>query len=478
MIKKEIEPTMPTSVIIKLLLPAILLNLGNYYIYDIPQELAFSFMNQFKKTPEDVSFLYTLYSIPSIPFAFLGGFIVKKLNSSRSSLFATGAILISSLITLLGVQTTSYFLIQIGRVLYGVTGELNMVAQNTILAEWFSGKILSLAIGFNQTVNNLGLTGSYLLTGMLFEYKKGNFLPFFAGFLSCLISFGANLAYVKYDKEFESWKGMKKIKEDYDDGGEEGEDTVHGGIVDLSLFSDLNILFWINVLIANFQSLTYYGFTSFSSECMIKRFGFSLEEAEKMIGMMPLISLFTVPLYSIFIQKKGYKTLLVSFGNFLGVLSFWVLLNIQEKKSNQIYLAFFLLSQFLSVHSACAWTNLAISVRKRAVSVGFGIAAFFGNIFASIFPIFVGKLIKQDNFKGYQAALGLVFKLALVNFLLSFVLIWKDLSQGGVLFYPENSERVKEILRRREQIEDKRRDFMGYEEVKKEAKRHHLIEVI
>lgn len=339
-----------------------------------------------------------------------------------------------------------------------------MVAQNTILSEWFGGKILSIATGLNQTVNNLGLTGSYYLTGVLFDFNHGNYLPFFAGFLSCLISFLANLVYCYYNGKY------KKIRDEEEEEFERGEEVDEHNI-DFSLIWDLNKTYFLCVLVINLQSITYYGFTGLSSECMIKRFGFTLVEGEKILMLMPLISVFSIPFYSYIALKKGLKTVITAFGNFLGVISFYYLLGIKEKKSSHIYVPVFLLSQFLSIHGACGWTNICLSVRKRAVAIAFGMALFTGNVIASIFPYFIGGLIKSDNYEGYQKALVLFFKIAAFNFIASLVLLWRDLRQGGVLFYPENSEIVKRLIRMREGnggVENEIReiyDFNGEEKI-------------
>jgi hypothetical protein len=64
--------------VIYVLICLIFMNYGNYYINDIPQELGDYFTDYFDKTPEDVEFLYSLYSIVALPMTLLGGLIVTK----------------------------------------------------------------------------------------------------------------------------------------------------------------------------------------------------------------------------------------------------------------------------------------------------------------------------------------------------------------------------------------------------------------
>ena len=53
------------------------LNFGNYYIYDVPQELASAFLRFFDKTPADSEFLYTIYSAPATVMALVSGFLIS-----------------------------------------------------------------------------------------------------------------------------------------------------------------------------------------------------------------------------------------------------------------------------------------------------------------------------------------------------------------------------------------------------------------
>lgn len=194
------------------------LNFGNYYIYDVPQELAGAFLREFHLSPSNIEFLYTLNSIPSIFLAFIGGFIVKKMTARTASLMGTYLVLMSSVVTAFGVFFENYNVILAGRVIYGLMSEICMVSQNTILSDWFSGKYLTLASGINQMVNNSGLAASFFLTSEFYNRTKSIFWPFFWAAVSCLFSFLCNVVYSCLDIRYRgSLRAIEQEQDEQDD---------------------------------------------------------------------------------------------------------------------------------------------------------------------------------------------------------------------------------------------------------------------
>ena len=57
---------------------------------------------------------------------------------------------------MLGGYQHKYWLMLVGRVIFGLGGESMSVAQSAIVSHWFKGKELALALGVNLSVSRLG----------------------------------------------------------------------------------------------------------------------------------------------------------------------------------------------------------------------------------------------------------------------------------------------------------------------------------
>jgi hypothetical protein len=63
-----------------------------------------------------------------------------------------------------------------------------------------------------------------------------------------------------------------------------------------------------------------------STECLIKRFGLTLEEAKDRLFLMPLMSTPMIPVYSSIAVKKGKKTILLIVAFSMAIVSYIMML--------------------------------------------------------------------------------------------------------------------------------------------------------
>lgn len=64
--------------------------------------------------------------------------------------------------------------------------------------------------------------------------------------------------------------------------------------------------------------------------------------------------------------------------------------------------------------------------------------------------MFVGKIIANDTPEEYEAALQFLVKLGMMASLVGFILVAVDRKYGSILYYPENSSRVKNAMKLRD----------------------------
>ena len=128
---------------------------------------------------------------------------------------------------------------------------------------------------------------------------------------------------------------MKKLEEESKDATTNSEQIPeekshsHGGKLDLSMIKDLKDSLVI-LVIANlmFGAQSYFMFTQMSTECFVKRFGLTLEEAKNRLFLMPLIATASIPFYSFLVGRVGKKVLLLSTGYALVLISYILMINL------------------------------------------------------------------------------------------------------------------------------------------------------
>jgi MFS family permease len=105
---------------------------------------------------------------------------------------------IGQLIFAIGGGSQSYGTMVLGRVVFGLGGECMTVAQSSIISQWFKGRELALAFGFNLSVSRLGSVFNGLVEpAVARDYGIGTAL--YVGFGVCCFSWVCGLMLVLVD---------------------------------------------------------------------------------------------------------------------------------------------------------------------------------------------------------------------------------------------------------------------------------------
>lgn len=100
---------------------------GNYFAYDLPSALNTP-LQGYLGTPDEAynynfSLFYSLYSLPNIILPLFGGWLTDRFGAPRLLLILSLLVCFGQLLFALGVQTRLYWLMHLGRFLFGVGGE-------------------------------------------------------------------------------------------------------------------------------------------------------------------------------------------------------------------------------------------------------------------------------------------------------------------------------------------------------------------
>lgn len=159
---------------------------GNYYVYDCVSPLADVLKTQLGFSDSNIGLLQAIYSFPNILMVLIGGIIIDRIGTKRSTLLFGGICFVGAAVTawanapvllalagavslpfesiagLLGHPFTLapgsrlVVVMAAGRLIFGLGAESLIVGVTTAIARWFKGKELSFAFGINLTIARLG----------------------------------------------------------------------------------------------------------------------------------------------------------------------------------------------------------------------------------------------------------------------------------------------------------------------------------
>eukprot|EP01016_Furgasonia_blochmanni_P012900 TRINITY_DN16492_c0_g1_i1.p1 TRINITY_DN16492_c0_g1~~TRINITY_DN16492_c0_g1_i1.p1 ORF type:complete len:199 (-),score=18.60 TRINITY_DN16492_c0_g1_i1:59-655(-) len=127
------------------LLLSLLYTLGFFYAYDNPSALQQALQEEFKINDTQFGLLYSVYSLPNIILPIFGGYAIDWLGVRTSLIIYTALIVAGAVLITVGGYLHSFAFLLSGRVLFGLGGESLIVAQYSVIADWFRGKELAFA---------------------------------------------------------------------------------------------------------------------------------------------------------------------------------------------------------------------------------------------------------------------------------------------------------------------------------------------
>lgn len=418
------------SVLVAVFSTMLLTNFANFYIFDIPQLFEGPFIKKFDITTVEISYLYAIYSIPNFIFAPLGSVLLNHTGLGVGAILFSGIIFASTLIMFLGVNMNSFHLVLIARAIFGIGAETLIVCQATMAEKWFTGKFLSIAIGLNNVLNLSGSALSAYLTPTLFVKSRNLQVPLFFCSVIVFICWVSSFIYLIIE-----WRNVKMIQD------EDEEDEVKFSLRHIKF---LGKLFWILAVVFSFISMSYYQFTNFVTDFLMRRFSYDYLDAKNLVALIPLVVCGLIPFLSVivvWIGKKGYVLILAGFCAFG---SYFYLETLPNEPSTKVTISIIMIGVFFSLYSSVIWTSMALVVPKQATSVALGIATTIQNILMTTLPIVFGAINKSRTPKAYNTSLRVLQGMAICATIFSVIVTITDKVTGKKLDLPENDKSVLE----------------------------------
>ena len=115
-----------------------LLGLGSGVSYHNPGALESQIKKSLGISSTQFSYLYFLYQIPNTVLPIVGGFLMDGFGSGirLGAVAFAGLVLIGQIIFAVGAFAATFWIMAVGRFIFGIGGELLTVAQTTFVVTW------------------------------------------------------------------------------------------------------------------------------------------------------------------------------------------------------------------------------------------------------------------------------------------------------------------------------------------------------
>ncbi|PVV03192.1 hypothetical protein BB560_002341 [Smittium megazygosporum] len=255
-----------------------------------------------------------------------------------------------------------------------------VIIQETILAHWFKGSSLSLAIALQISTSRLS---SFLSMGTavpIAEWVGFYGAAFFISAVVCVLSFIANILYCY---------GIKKIQSDL-------EEDIIKRLLNKNNFNRrwillFPVLYWLLLLDAFILSSGWTSFLHINSEFIKLKFRLDDAAAAWNASISQLVPVILVPFLGIYIDRSGRRSTLLITSSFL----FLACIVILGYTGVSPIISMLLFSISLAIGPVCLITAITLVLPSKILGTGLGLYKSSQNVGSTIVDIWVGKL--QDT---------------------------------------------------------------------------------
>lgn len=214
--KDTTSKTSTRSMLLLLLFMMMMINFGNIYAFDYPQLFEAQLLNQFDIKPLQVSYLYSIYSIPNFIFAPIISVILNYTGMGFGGILLSFLVTFSSFLMYAASKYNLFWLMMVARAIFGVGAESLIVAQASMAEKWYTGKFLTVALGLNQIFQLFGAASAAWLGPIIYVEKRDIDWVLFVIILTCFFSWLFSIFFWIYETILdEREKKTKKVAYDH-----------------------------------------------------------------------------------------------------------------------------------------------------------------------------------------------------------------------------------------------------------------------
>jgi MFS family permease len=368
--------------------------------------LADVLVRQLKFTDSDIGLLQGIYSVPNIFMVLIGGFIIDRLGTKKSTFIFAILCLTGSILT---VVSDKLALMATGRLVFGLGAESLIVAVTTAIAKWFKGKELSFAFGINLTIARLGSFAALNSPSWAAKYYEHWREPLL---IAVVFGFVCVLGAVIY------WILESKAETKYQIG--------EAGETDKVVFKDIfrfGKSYWYIVALC----ITFYSgifpFQTFAVKFFIEAHGTTRQMGGFLSSMLTLIAMVATPLFGLMVDRIGKRALFMMFGSLLLTPVYLIM----AYTHLSLFIPMVMMGIAFSLIPGVMWPSVAYIVEQSKLGTALGLMTLIQNVGLAGFNFLIGwandfAVASTANPGGYVLGMWIFSSLGLFGFLFAYLL--------------------------------------------------------
>ncbi|KAI9268034.1 major facilitator superfamily domain-containing protein [Phascolomyces articulosus] len=392
------------------LITALLLPVGSHFSASALSAMKSSIKTNLMIDNTRYGVLASAVSIINTIFPVLGGVFMDLFGSVWGTLVVNLFIIIGSLLTAIAGKYTSFPLMVVGRVIFGIGSGLIVTMQESLLSKWFRTQHLSIAIGLQLSISRLASFLGTLAANPVAQSTGDWVWAFWLALIICAFSVVMNLVYALIVRHLSGNNVMNK------------EDVFK--LKRKKSFKIMSVLkfplfYWGIITIEFIYAAVWSSFQTISTELIQIHFNSDSQLAGYKASASLIVPIVGTPVLGIIMDMFGARIIILLLSAVFLILSCgllgWTYVDAV------VGMVFYSIS--LAFGPIAMITSIGMILPSDYIGTGLGMYKSSNNIGTSILDIVIG--IVQDNTEGqaYTGVMILYIILAAIGFVMIVTLL-------------------------------------------------------
>ncbi|KAI8384989.1 major facilitator superfamily domain-containing protein [Radiomyces spectabilis] len=342
-------------------------------------------------------------SIINTLFPIAGGIFIDMFGSIWGTMVVNLLVIVGSLLTAIAAKYTSFPLMVVGRVIFGIGSGLIVTMQESLLSKWFRTQHLSIAIGLQLSISRLATFLGTLVANPIAEATDDWVWAFWLSFIICCFSILMNFVYAGTVKYLRGTAVVNK------------EEILQ--IKKKKSFHWRSILrfpaiYWHIILIEFLYAAVWSSFQTISTEFIEVHFGTTNVLAGYKASASQVVPIVATPILGIIMDMFGFRIVILLISALFLILSCvllgWTYVNAV------VGMVFYSIS--LAFGPIAMITSIGMILPADYIGTGLGLYKSSNNIGTTILDIAVGVVQDKTAKQAYTGVMVVFLVLACVGF--------------------------------------------------------------
>ncbi len=382
-------------------------------------------------------------------FLIIAGVILDKLGVRFSGILSAGLMVFGAALKFIAVsewfQGTAFCgwldswwvempgsakMASLGFMIFGCGCEMEGTNVSKILAKWFKGKEMALAMGLEMAIARLGVF-AVMWIAPLISQRFDNSIIAPLGFCGALLVIGLInfIVFGVMDRKFDS----QLVEAGLATAEKSPEDEFH--VSDLkAIFTSK--MFWIVSLLCVLYYSAIFPFQRYATNFLEETLAIDAASAARLFSCFPILAMCMTPLLGIYLDRKGKGASMLMIGSIIMIvchLSFAFLLPAFPQKWFALLLIVVLGVSF-SLVPAALWPSVPKIIDEKILGSAYCLIFWVQNIGLCLVPMLIGSLRQSTG--SYLVPMIVFSSFGILAFILSIYLKAEDRKKGYGLELP------------------------------------------